>query len=371
MKKKISITVVGLGYIGLPLLYELSKFFKVIGIDNNKARINTLKKGIDVNKQISKNEIKQIIPFLHNKFCITRKTNVYIVTVPTPVFKNKNPDISALISATKSITRLFSKGDTIIYESKVYTGLIEEIAEKYISQNNDFVLNKDFFLGYSPERMNPGDNIHTLQNITKIISGSNLKTVNLLKKIYGKICNNIHIANSIKIAESSKIIENVQRDINIALVNEFSQLFHKLDVPFKDVIEAAKTKWNFLNFTPGLVGGHCIGVDPYYLTYIAKRNNHIPKLILNGRSLNDNMYKYVSQRIFEYLKKKYDSFDKLDVLLLGLTFKENCNDIRNSQSIKLYNHLKKKIKNLYAYEPYLNIKEKDKSIKNVLTLKTK
>ena len=156
-----------------------------------------------------------------------------------------------------------------------------------------------------------------------------------------RICNKIHIANSIKIAESSKIIENVQRDINIALVNEFTQLFHKLDVPFKDVIEAAKTKWNFLNFTPGLVGGHCIGVDPYYLTYIAKKITIFQKLILNGRSLNDNMYKYVSQRIFEYLKKKYDSFDKLDVLLLGLTFKENCNDIRNSQSIKLYNHLKK------------------------------
>ena len=276
LNKNIKISIIGLGYIGLPLLYELSKNFFVNGIDNNLERVSLLKKGIDTNNQLTKFELKKLKNNLFTNFCSLKKSNIYIITVPTPVFKNNKPNINALISATKSVSKIISNGDTIIYESTVYPGLIEELAKKYIA-NKKLIYNKNFFLGYSPERMNPGDKINTLKTITKIVSGSNRKTIKLLEIIYSKVCNKIHIASSIKIAESSKIIENVQRDINIALINEFSQLFFKLDVPFKEIIEAAKTKWNFIDFRPGIVGGHCIGVDPYYLTYIAKKINIIQK----------------------------------------------------------------------------------------------
>ena len=277
--KNIKITIIGLGYIGLPLLYELSKHFSVNGIDNKLKRVSLLKKGIDTNNQLTKGELIKLKNNLFTNFGSIKNSNIYIITVPTPVFANNKPNINALVSATKSVSKVISKGSIVIYESTVYPGLIEDLAKKYIA-NNKFIYNKDFFLGYSPERMNPGDKINTLKTITKIVSGSDLKTTKLIKKIYSKVCNKVHIVSSIKIAESSKIIENVQRDINIALINEFSQLFFKLDVPFKEVLEAAKTKWNFIDFRPGIVGGHCIGVDPYYLTYIAKKINIILNLFL-------------------------------------------------------------------------------------------
>lgn len=364
LNKNIKISIIGLGYIGLPLLYELSKNFFVNGIDNNLERVSLLKKGIDTNNQLTKFELKKLKNNLFTNFCSLKKSNIYIITVPTPVFKNNKPNINALISATKSVSKIISNGDTIIYESTVYPGLIEELAKKYIA-NKKLIYNKNFFLGYSPERMNPGDKINTLKTITKIVSGSNRKTIKLLERIYSKVCNKIHIASSIKIAESSKIIENVQRDINIALINEFSQLFFKLDVPFKEIIEAAKTKWNFIDFRPGIVGGHCIGVDPYYLTYIAKKNKHNPKIILNGRALNDKMYLYITKRILGLSKKNKQNINNINLLLLGLTFKENCNDVRNSQSIKLYHNLKKNFKNVYAYEPNINNKIEHSELKNI------
>ena len=364
LNKNIKISIIGLGYIGLPLLYELSKHFFVNGIDNNLERVSLLKKGIDSNNQLTRFELKKLKNNLFTNFCSLKKSNVYIITVPTPVFKNNKPNINALISATKSVSKIISNGDTIIYESTVYPGLIEELAKKYIA-NKKLIYNKNFFLGYSPERMNPGDKINTLKTITKIVSGSNRKTIKLLERVYSKVCNKIHIASSIKIAESSKIIENVQRDINIALINEFSQLFFKLDVPFKEIIEAAKTKWNFIDFRPGIVGGHCIGVDPYYLTYIAKKNKHNPKIILNGRTLNDKMYLYITKRILGLSKKNKLNSNNISLLLLGLTFKENCNDVRNSQSIKLYHNLKKNFKNIYAYEPNINNKIEHSELKNI------
>ena len=366
--KKIKISIIGLGYIGLPLLYELSKHFSVNGIDNKLERVSMLKRGIDTNNQLTKYQLIKLKNSLFTDFSSIKKSNVYIITVPTPVFQNNKPNINALVSSTKSVSKIISIGDTVIYESTVYPGLIEDLAKKYIA-NNKFIYNKTFFLGYSPERMNPGDKIHTLKTITKIVSGSDQKTTKLLEKIYSKVCDKIHVASTIKIAESSKIIENVQRDINIALVNEFSQLFFKLGVPFRDVLEAAKTKWNFIDFRPGIVGGHCIGVDPYYLTYIAKKNKHNPKLILNGRTINDKMYVYITKRILSFSKKNKQNTDKINLLLLGLTFKENCNDIRNSQSIRLYHYLKKKFKNVYAYEPNINNKISHPELKNINMIK--
>ena len=336
--KKIKISIIGLGYIGLPLLYELSKYFSVNGIDNKLERVSMLKRGIDTNNQLTKYQLIKLKNSLFTDFSSIKKSNVYIITVPTPVFQNNKPNINALVSSTKSVSKIISIGDTVIYESTVYPGLIEDLAKKYIA-NNKFIYNKTFFLGYSPERMNPGDKIHTLKTITKIVSGSDQKTTKLLEKIYSKVCDKIHVASTIKIAESSKIIENVQRDIN------------------------------FIDFRPGIVGGHCIGVDPYYLTYIAKKNKHNPKLILNGRTINDKMYVYITKRILSFSKKNKQNTDKINLLLLGLTFKENCNDIRNSQSIRLYHHLKKKFKNVYAYEPNINNKISHPELKNINLIK--
>ena len=267
---KYNIAIIGLGYVGLPLLIEFSKYFKTIGLDNNKSRIEELKKNIDINNE--QMIIKKKLEFTnnHKKIC---DCNIYIITVPTPLFKNKKPDLSNLKNASKIISKYLKKGDIVIYESTVYPGVTEDLCGQILSNETNLILNKDFFLGYSPERINPGDKYRNLTNIKKIISASSNIALKKMKYIYGKIIKaGIYAAPSIKIAEAAKVIENTQRDINIAFMNELQIIFNKSNLNFEEIIKAASTKWNFLNFQPGLVGGHCIGIDPYYLDFYAKKN---------------------------------------------------------------------------------------------------
>tara|TARA_B110000008_G_C16968056_1_gene562812 strand:+ start:772 stop:2010 length:1239 start_codon:yes stop_codon:yes gene_type:complete len=338
--KKIKISVIGLGYVGLPLAYELGKKFKVLGIDANRERINQLKKYFDKNLEISKKDLKKCKYLtITNNYKKLSTCNVHIVTVPTPL-KNKKPDLSLLKKACSKIALYLKKNDIVIFESTSYPGTSEDVCVPILEKISKLKFKKDFSIGYSPERINPGDKKHSLINSNKIISASDKKTLDKVYKIYKSIIKaKLHKAETIKVAEAAKIIENTQRDINVALMNEFYLLFNKMEINFDDVLKAANTKWNFLNFTPGLVGGHCIGVDPYYLTYIAKKNNYDPKIILAGRKINDSMPEMLKTKIYSFFKKK--SVKNGKILILGATFKENCLDIRNSKSIELYKLLKK------------------------------
>jgi len=357
MKDNISITVVGLGYVGLPLSLELSKYFNTIGFDISKKRINELNNFIDINKQFKKSDIKKSKLLFSNKDNSLLNSNVLIICVPTPVNKSKIPDLKLLKLATKLVSKYVNKHDIIIYESTVFPGTTEEICVPIIEKTSKLKYNKDFFIAYSPERINPGDKIHTLPNIKKIISASNNKTLQKVDLIYSKIIKaGVFKAVNIKTAEAAKIIENTQRDINIAFMNELSIIFEKMSLNTKDVLSASSTKWNFLNFRPGLVGGHCIGVDPYYLAYGSKKNGYNSKFILSGRSVNENSYKRVVKKVQNYIDKKNNN-KKLSCLVLGFTFKENCPDIRNSQAIKIIDQLKSNDKlklNIYDPEVYKN-----------------
>ena len=340
---KFNIAIIGLGYIGLPLAIEFSKFHKVIGFDINKKRINELKKGVDkTNEIIIKKEIFKKINFTDN-VQLLKNSNVFIITVPTPVKKNKTPDLSYLKNASQIVGRFLKKSSIVIYESTVFPGCTEEFCNPILEKTSGLKLNKDFFLGYSPERINPGVNIHKLPNIVKIVSGSNKYALNLIKKLYSKIIKaGIHVTDKIKTAEAAKVIENIQRDINIALINECSVIFKKLNLDTSKILKAAETKWNFIPFKPGLVGGHCIGVDPYYLTYKAKETNYDPKVILAGRKVNDNMSNYIAKNVHKTLNVGVKRYQKKRVLILGLSFKENCVDTRNSKVFDIINYLQKK-----------------------------
>ncbi|MAV64100.1 MAG: nucleotide sugar dehydrogenase [Pelagibacteraceae bacterium TMED124] len=361
--KKINIGVLGVGYVGLPLTISLGKYFKTIGFDLNKERIKQLNQGIDTNNDFTKKQFKlsKKAFFTYEKKYL-KKVNVYIITVPTPVTKTKKPDLTLLNKAIEIVAKYLSDNDTIIIESTVYPGYCEtEIPKILKNLKKNFTLNKNFFIGYSPERINPGDKTHTINNITKIISGSNSSTVNLLKKIYGKINKNkLFKAKSIKVAEAAKVIENAQRDINIAFVNELSYLFNKMNIPVNDVIKAASTKWNFLKFYPGFVGGHCVAVDPYYLSFISNHFGFEPKFLLRARKINDYFYKHVFKLISKKLKKNSK------ILVMGVTFKENCPDVRNSQIPKLVELLKRKYL-VHVYDPIANVAKnysiKEKKIK--------
>ena len=300
MKKKIGI--IGLGYVGLPLLVALSKKFQTIGYDHDDKRINELKKKVDRTKQINKSQLWNLK--LTNKYTNLNTCNVYIVTVPTPIKRNKTPDLKYIINASKKISKILKKNDIVIYESTVFPGCTENICGKILEKEKKFKINKDFFLGYSPERISPGETTKNLKNIVKIVSGSNLKTTRIINSIYGEITNKTFVAKNIKIAEAAKVIENTQRDLNIAFVNELSKIFDKLNINTRDVLNAASTKWNFIKFEPGIVGGHCIGVDPYYLTHISKSKGYNPKVILAGREINDGMGNYISKKFIQLLKKK-------------------------------------------------------------------
>ena len=331
------IAVIGLGYVGLPLAVELSKHFKTIGFDIDQNRILELQNGQDRTLEISAKDLSHLDNLsLTDDLTKLNQANFYIVTVPTPVDDANQPDFSPLISATRSIASILKRGDIIVYESTVYPGATEEICVPLIEDISKLKFNKDFLVGYSPERINPGDKNHHLTDITKIISGSNSEALNRIEKVYEKIIKaGLHKTSSIKVAEAAKVIENTQRDINIALINELAMLFEKLGIDTKEVLDAAGTKWNFQKFSPGLVGGHCIGIDPYYLTYKAALVDFHPELILAGRKTNDNMSNYIAGRALKELSKNKRSLHGSKCLLLGLTFKENCPDLRNSGALTL------------------------------------
>ena len=355
MKK---ITIIGLGYVGLPLAIEFGKKFNVLGFDISKSRINELKNGIDSNGEFKNNEILQKkINFTHSENDV-RDSEFYIITVPTPLKKNNKPDLGPLKNASKIVGGKIKKGDVVIYESTVYPGCTEDECVPILEKNSGLVYNVDFFCGYSPERINPGDKKRKLSNIKKVVSGSNLKVSKIINNLYSEIITaGTYVAPSIKVAEASKIIENVQRDVNISLMNEFAIIFEKLDLDTKEVLDAASTKWNFLNFKPGLVGGHCIGVDPYYLAYKSEKSGYKPKVLLNGRKVNNNISKKIFKSVQNQCINSNIDLKKCKILILGITFKENCSDIRNSGVVKLYNHFKKLNNNIDIYDPYADKNE--------------
>lgn len=359
----LKICVIGLGYVGLPLAVELAKKFDVTAFDINKSRIKKLKSSIDVNNEISSSKLRSIrnkINYTDNSFSLG-KNNFYIITVPTPINKQKKPDLSLLIDATKSVAKKLKKKDVVVYESTTYPGCTDEVCVPILEKISGLKVIKDFSCGYSPERINPGDKIRTIDKIDKIISSSDefgLKKINFVYKqiIKAKI---IKVEN-IKVAEGAKIIENTQRDLNIALVNELLILFNKLNINFNSVLKAANTKWNFLDFKPGLVGGHCIGVDPYYLAYKSKKIGFNPKVILSGRNVNDQMSKYLVSRFVKKFKKKNGTINKKKILVMGLTFKENVRDIRNSKSFEVIKFLETKGFFVHAYDKYVDYKSAKK-----------
>lgn len=341
--KNVKICVVGLGYVGLPLSVAFSSKFKVIGFDINNNRINDLNKFIDKTLEVDSIELKHAsqngMKFTTNLDEI-KACNFFIVTVPTPIDKNKRPDLTPLIKASESIGKILKKDDIVVYESTVYPGAIEEECVPVLEKFSGLKFNKDFFCGYSPERINPGDKDHKVSYIKKVISGSTKDIAKFIDEVYSKIITaGTFIASSIKVAEAAKVIENTQRDINIAFVNELAMLFNKIRIDVNEVLDAAATKWNFLNFRPGLVGGHCIGVDPYYLTHKAQEIGYNPEMILAGRRINDNMGKYVANQIIKLMIKNNKSIKNGKILILGITFKENCPDIRNSKVMDVINEL--------------------------------
>jgi UDP-N-acetyl-D-glucosamine/UDP-N-acetyl-D-galactosamine dehydrogenase len=335
------ICVVGLGYVGLPLAVEFGKITPTIGLDINISRIEELKAGIDNTLEVDTDNLmlSKHLQFESDILCAA-DCNIFIVTVPTPVDKNNNPDLSPLEKASAAIAKVLKRGDIVIYESTVYPGVTEDVCVPILAKNSGLVFNVDFFAGYSPERINPGDKQHTVTKILKVTSGSTPEIADKVDAIYKSIITaGTHKAPAIKVAEAAKVIENAQRDINIAFINELSKIFNLLNIDTADVLEAAGTKWNFLPFKPGLVGGHCIGVDPYYLAQKAQEAGYHPEIILAGRRINDGMGAYVADRLISLMIQKDISIKNSKVLMLGITFKENCPDIRNSKAIDIVNRL--------------------------------
>lgn len=330
------IAVVGLGYVGLPLALALAEHFPTMGYDLNASRIKALKQHHDHTLEVSKQQLQSSHLQLTDNSHDLADANVFIITVPTPVDSNHTPDLSPLLAASETIGGLLKKGDVVIYESTVYPGATEGICADTLQNASGLRLNKDFFLGYSPERINPGDKVNTLQTIVKVVAGSTPETAEHIKQIYQKIIPaGTHLAPTIQVAEAAKAIENTQRDINIAFMNELSMMFHEMNIDVLDVIAAASTKWNFLPFKPGLVGGHCIGVDPYYLIHQSQQRGYFPQLITTARRLNENMSGYVSERILKLMALHSKHIVKSRILILGVTFKENCPDLRNTRVVEI------------------------------------
>jgi UDP-N-acetyl-D-galactosamine dehydrogenase len=353
------VAVIGLGYVGLPLAVEFGKIYPTVGYDINSARIEELSRHYDRTKEIEPKEFK---PAKYLKFTLNKKDitgcNIYIVTVPTPIDSYNRPDITLLKKASEAVGSVLSKGDIVIYESTVYPGCTEEDCVPVLECASGLKYNRDFFCGYSPERINPGDKAHRLPTIQKITSGSTPKIAEIVDRLYASIVTaGTHKASSIKVAEAAKVIENSQRDINIAFINELSIIFSKMGIRTRDVLAAARTKWNFLPFEPGLVGGHCIGVDPYYLTHKAEGLGYIPQIILAGRRLNDSMGPYVAGQAIKLLIKKGCNIKGAKVLVLGITFKENCPDIRNSKVVDVVRELKDFGCIVDVYDPYADPQE--------------
>ena len=366
MRNNLNISIFGLGYVGLPLAIKLSNYFNVLGFDNNKQRIKELKSFLDKNNEVSSKQLKKSKLQCSTNIKDLKNSNIFIVTVPTPVTKSNQPDLKPLLIACKDIGKIISKGSVVVFESTVYPGVTEEICGPQIKKYSNLICGKDFYLGYSPERINPGDKVHSVDKITKVVSGDCNKTVSILKKIYGKInSGKIFVAKNIKTAEAAKVIENTQRDINVAFINEITKLFKKININIYDVLKTAGTKWNFLNFKPGFVGGHCIGVDPYYLAYLAKKKKVEPNLILSGRKVNNDFPIFLAQYINNVISKKNR------ILVLGITFKENVSDLRNTKVIDLIRSLKKKGHKIYVNDPYAYENEAKKMDLNLTSLSKK
>lgn len=345
--------IIGLGYVGLPLAVEFGKKMSVVGFDINKERIAELQAGFDRTLEVEKNELQQAAQLSYSANIDDLKSvNVYIVTVPTPVDEYRKPDLRPLESASKTVGSVLKKGDIVIYESTVYPGCTEEVCVPILEKVSGLTFNKDFFAGYSPERINPGDKQHRVANIKKVTSGSTPEVAERVDQLYKKIIvAGTYKASSLKVAEAAKVIENSQRDVNIAFINELAMIFQRIGIDTHEVLEAAGTKWNFLPFKPGLVGGHCIGVDPYYLTYKAESLGYHPEVILSGRRINDNMGIYIANEVVKLMaKNKLPIFDA-KVLVLGITFKENCPDIRNSKVVDLIKELKSFGTQVDIYDP--------------------
>eukprot|EP01029_Cantina_marsupialis_P031711 TRINITY_DN9203_c0_g2_i2.p1 TRINITY_DN9203_c0_g2~~TRINITY_DN9203_c0_g2_i2.p1 ORF type:complete len:389 (+),score=48.66 TRINITY_DN9203_c0_g2_i2:820-1986(+) len=365
------IAVIGLGYVGLPLAHAFSFKYKVVGFDISDWRIDELRKGIDRTKELSTEQVNEC---LSNKMKFSldvddiKDCNIYIITVPTPIDKNKRPDLTPLIKASETVGKVLKRDDIVIYESTVYPGATEEDCVPILEKHSGLKFNEDFFCGYSPERINPGDKKHTVTKILKVTSGSTPEIGKKVDELYASIITaGTHLAPTIKVAEAAKVIENSQRDINIAFVNELAMIFNKLNIDTNAVLEAAGTKWNFLPFRPGLVGGHCIGVDPYYLTHKAQSVNYNPEIILAGRRINDYMGIYVANQVIKLMIKKGHKIEGSKVLILGITFKENCPDIRNSRVIDVIEELKAFGCNIDVYDPWA---DKDQ-VKNEYSLERK
>lgn len=350
------IGIIGLGYVGLPLAVEFGKHFDTIGLDINARRIAELKDGLDRSLEVDADELASVkrLSYTANPADLAG-CNVYIVTVPTPIDEHKRPDLTPLEKASETVGRILSRGDIVIYESTVYPGATEEVCVPILEARSGLVFNRDFYCGYSPERINPGDKEHRVTTIKKVTSGSTPDVADFVDELYRKIITaGTHKASSIKVAEAAKVIENTQRDVNIALINELAILFNKLGLNTLEVLEAAGSKWNFLPFRPGLVGGHCIGVDPYYLTHKAQELGHHPEIILAGRRINDGMGEYVASRVVKLMTQKRLQVCEGNILILGLTFKENCPDIRNTRVTDIIKELESYNARVDVYDPWAN-----------------
>ena len=354
--KNPKIAIIGMGYVGLPLAVEFGKIINTTGFDINKSRIRELNSGNDLTLEIDSNELKEAtrLSFTNDSRDI-QNCNIFIITVPTPIDELKKPELAPLVSASETVGKILKKDDIVIYESTVYPGATEEVCVPILEKNSGLQFNKDFYCGYSPERINPGDKEHRVTTVKKVTSGSTPEVANIVDNLYQRIITaGTHKAISIKVAEAAKVIENTQRDVNIALINELALIFNKLEIDTEAVLNAAETKWNFIPFRPGLVGGHCIGIDPYYLTHKALEVGHNPEMILAGRHLNDNMGNYVVDQVLFLMNKKQIRITGASILIMGLTFKENCPDLRNTQIIDLINGFYKNSCNVDVYDPWVN-----------------
>jgi UDP-N-acetyl-D-galactosamine dehydrogenase len=374
-----TIAIIGLGYVGLPLAVEFAKKYRVIGFDINKTRVNALNEGHDTTLEVSDENLKAVLNKTNTGIGLQlsydvstiENCNVYIVTVPTPVDKNNRPILTPLVKSSETIGKVLKKGDIVIYESTVYPGVTEDECVPILEAVSGLKFNEDFYCGYSPERINPGDKTHTVANIKKVTSGSTKEIGEVVNNLYASVITaGTHLAPTIKVAEAAKVIENAQRDINIAFVNELAKIFNKLDIDTHAVLEAASTKWNFLPFKPGLVGGHCIGVDPYYLAQKAQEVGYHPEIILAGRRLNDSMGEYVATEVLKLMVQNNITIKGSKILMLGITFKENCPDIRNTKAIDVYRNLESFNMDIDVYDPWADQEEvkKEYGIKTVKEL---
>ena len=358
--EQIKIAVIGLGYVGLPLARLFSTKYKTVGFDMNQSRVDALMSGHDATLEVADDLLQEAIR--NNGFVCTTKLedikdcNFYVVAVPTPVDMNNRPDLKPLWSASETVGKVISKGDIVVYESTVYPGVTEEECLPVVERVSGLKFNEDFFAGYSPERINPGDKEHTVEKIKKVTSGSTPEIADLVDNVYNSVLvNGTHKATSIKVAEASKIIENSQRDVNIAFMNELAKIFNAMGIDTNDVIEAAASKWNFIKLKPGLVGGHCISVDPYYLIQKAQVYGVLPRVMSAARRLNDGMGDYVANQVIKLMNKKGIFVKNSNILLLGITFKENCPDIRNTKIVDIYSTLQEYTSNIVVYDPWANI----------------